>query len=1068
MPTDTTATRPYLRTPSINPGGDTIAFVYATDIWLVDARGGPARRLTSHPAAHSSPAWAPDGSALAFTSSRTGNGDVYVMPLGGGDVRRITYHESHSAVEAWSADGRFIYFTSYRSGNGSSIYRAPADGGTPIEWISQPFEQISCLAVSPDGAQLAFTVGRDRWWRRGPNPYGGADIWVVSNTPDASDFRKVGEYNGLNRWPMWAADGSGLFFVSDRGGIENIWFQPLDGGQAQQRSFFTDGRMHWPSISRDGRTIVFERDFGIWRLDPRNGEVAPITVDLAVDAKVTPVRVVPYARELSELALAPDGKKIAIVARGKVFADFADKETDKEQRQGPSFGITAAQPGSRERDVAWSPDSRRLLYASDRNGDEDLFLYDFAARSESALTSGPGRKTAPAYSPDGAWIAYAYGTTEIRLINSETREERPFVRANFLYGASFAWSPDSKWVVFVAQDRHFFSNLYVQHIDETEAHQISFLSNLEGGFPIWAPNGRFILFTTGQYRSESQVARVDLVAAPPQFREAEFEKLFEVKGGDERRANGDHGEPKTEEGEQKPAEPPKKSENGDKKAPPKVEINFTGIQRRLRFLTPAQMDARALCVNPESRDLIFLATVAGKYQLWSLPLDEQRADQSPRQITNGSGSKSYAQFAPDGKSFFYLDQGQVTNRKFPSGDATTVQIVAEVVVDFSLEKRQIFNECWRDLRDYFYDESLRGLDWARLREQYAPLIAGAQTNSDLYALINLMIGELRASHLGVNPNGYSYPQDGHTGIIFDRVELAQSGRLRVAALVPDSPAASAEGGAGVRVGDYLLAVNGTPIGPRVNVDMLLQRTANRRVRLQLGETPDDPKPREVAIRPLNGDQMAYLHYRAWAYANEEYVHRISGGRIGYLHIRAMSYEALQRFLADLDVETYEKEGVVVDTRFNGGGHTATFILDVLARRSVLFSSFRDLPLTYADHLAGNRVLNKPTVLVTNERSMSNTEMFAEMYRRLGIGKVVGRPTAGGVIWTYSHRLIDNSTLRVPRLKVVTQEGEDLEGRGRDVDVDVPLPIGEYAPRKDSQLDAAVATLLAQIDARPPE
>jgi C-terminal processing protease CtpA/Prc len=225
--------------------------------------------------------------------------------------------------------------------------------------------------------------------------------------------------------------------------------------------------------------------------------------------------------------------------------------------------------------------------------------------------------------------------------------------------------------------------------------------------------------------------------------------------------------------------------------------------------------------------------------------------------------------------------------------------------------------------------------------------------------------------------------------------------------------------------------------------------------------------REVAVRPISAEQYGDLRYRGWICANEAYVHRISGGRLGYVHIREMSYAAYQQFLSDLDAETHSKEGVVVDARFNGGGHTATFILDVLARRSVLLSIFRDKPPADAGHFAGNRVLNKPTVLVINERSFSNTEIFAEGYRRLGLGKVVGRPTGGAVIWTIGVRLLDGTWFNLPRIKVATPEGEDLEGTGRAVDIDVSLPVGEPARGADQQLGAAVATLLAQLDALPP-
>jgi Tol biopolymer transport system component/C-terminal processing protease CtpA/Prc len=1121
--TDNSA-RPYFRTPNISPDGARIAFVYAGDIWLVSAEGGDAERLTSHPSGHSAPRWSPDGQQIAFSSGRAGQLDVYVLPLGqasaaDGEVRRVTFHEAGSVAEAWSADGAQIYFSSSRERQGAAIYRVAAMGGTPVAWIGQPYEQIGHLAISPDGQTLAFNVARDPWWRRGPNPYGGADLWIVGNAPDADDYRKISDYAGLNRWPMWSADGQGLYFVSDRDGVENIWFQPLEGGPARKLTSFGEGRLLWPAISRDGSTIVFERDFRIWRFDVRSSSAAPLDIRVRPDTKVAPPRVYTLRDGITELSLAPDGKKVAFVVRGEVFADFADKETDREQRQGPAFRVT--NNSFRDGDAAWSPDSRKLVYISDRHGDPEVYRYDFVARAEARLTtSDPAAsepKRSPLYSPDGKWVAYACADSQIRLLDAETGEDRPFVRANFRYGAHFDWSPDSQWLVFAAQDERAFSNLYVQRIDEDAPRRITSLSNLSTYGPIWSPDGRFVVFSTEQYREEGQIARVDLRPPAPLFREAEFEKLFQPAPGARgqgagARAQGpgardqEREEPKKEVTEEQPAGAGESDMLSAKEGarsptpeprPPTVEIVFEGIERRLRFLTPTQMDAHAWCISPDSRDLIFSATVAGKTNLWTQPLDEPREDQPPRQLTSSPSYKAAAQFAPDGKSFFFLDGGQIASRKFPSGDQTQLGVFADVTVDFNQEKRQMFEECWRLLRDYFYDPTFRGLDWSMARAQFAPLVAGAQTAGDLHAILNLMVGELRASHLGVYPNGGAPQQHGHLGLLFDQAELAQSGRLRVAALVPDSPAALVAfgDGRGLQPGDELLAVNGTPVGPDTSLDALLQRTVGRRVLLRIASggrqgsgdgdqgsgirdhgpgqssdalvtdpDPPTPEPREVAVRPIASERYATLRYRAWIYANESYVHRISGGRLGYVHIQQMSYEAYQQFLADLDSETHSKQGVVVDVRFNGGGHTATFILDVLARRSVLISAFRDRPPADAGHLAGNRVLNKPTVLVINERSYSNTEMFAEAYRRLGLGKVVGRPTGGQVIWTTPHRLLDGSTFRLPSIKVATPEGEDLEGTGRAVDVDVPLPMGEPARGVDRQLEAAVRVLLEQIDA----
>lgn len=1089
--------QPYFRTPALAPDGKQLAFVYATDIWLADTTGGIAERLTAHPAAHYAPRFSPDGRLLAFASNRSGNGDVYTLPLASGEVTRLTYHDSFSGVEDWSADGLHLYITSSREGMGQAIYRIGLNAASPVLLYSEPYEQLDHVAVSPDGATLAFNNVRSQWWRRGPNPFAPSDIWLAPSLPDPAAMRKIvgpGSSNGnpalrlahtgLNRWPLWSPDGAGIYFVCDRDGTENIWYLPLDTGEARQITKFSTGRVLWPAIARNAEVLVFERDWQLWRLDLRSGEAEPIPLRVRADTKLTPVRVEYWARSFSELALAPDGKKVAFVARGELFADFADKETDREQRQGPSFRVTNTP--AREGQVTWTPDSRSLIYVSDRHGEDELYRYDFLSRTETRLTHDLVPKGLPRCSPDGTWVAYFHGLDAIYLLNLHTGETQPFAQGNFVWGSSMAWSPDSRWLAYTSPDDRLFSNVYVQRIDERSSRQITFLSNILAYDLLWSPNGHSLIFTSGQYRSESQVVRVDLRLLPPIFREDDFERLFEERrerraepeAVDPRERGGVANEPKSERlkangdgvqanDETKPAtngadgtsDAAARNESGRTEG---VEIVFEGIERRLCFLTPIQMDARAQAISPDSRDLLFLATVAGRVNIWSLPLDEPRREQPPRQLTATASAKSEVQFTPDGKLFFCLEDGAIVSRKFPNGnEPTTLQVRAEVVIDFSQEKQQIFGEAWRTLRDTFYDPTFRGLDWNAVRTHFAPLVAGAQTPNDLHAVLNLMVGELRASHLGVSTGGNGGGSDGYTGLIFDPHEQLATGLLRVSAVLPDSPVALLP--EPPRLGEYLLAVDGVALGPGSNLDQLLQRTIGRRVVLRFADAPDSPSGRDLAIRPLDGLSYSRLRYRHWVACNEAYVHRISDGRLGYVHVPEMSYEAYQQFLVDLDVETHGKAGVVLDVRYNSGGHIATFILDVLTRRSILSRGFRDRLTTDVYHFAGSRALNKPTVLVTNEHSASNTEIFTEIYRRLHLGQVVGKATAGAVIGTVSLRLLDGSFFRLPRFYVLTPEGEDLEGAGRTVDVDVEQPLGVWALGQERQLDVAVATLLAVLN-----
>jgi Tol biopolymer transport system component/C-terminal processing protease CtpA/Prc len=1089
--TDSTP-RPYLRTPAVAPDGRQIAFVYAGDIWLADAAGGAAERLTAHQAYHFSPRFSPDGASVAFSSGRSGHGDIYVLPLAGGPVRQLTFHEVFCNVEEWAPDGQAIYFTSSREQRGPDIYRVALDGSTPAPVYAEPYESLGQVQASPDGAQLAFSNMRDRWWRRGPNPYAPGEIWVGPATPDYAALRLVAgpgrpnghpalvaPYAGRNAWPLWAPDGAGLYFVSDRDGTENLWLQPLAGGEPRQVTRFSDGRLLYPAIARRSGLIVFERDARLWRLEP-GGEPEPIAIRVRGDAKHTPARVESWSRGFSELALSPDGKKVAFVARGEIFADFADKETDRELRQGPSFRVTDT--FARESQVAWTPDSRGLVYISDRHGEDELYRYDFAARQETRLTDDLSPKRLPRVSPDGKWAAYISADEAVRLVSLAGEPARELCRARFVLSADLCWSPDSRWLAFMAHDELAFSNVWVVPAAGGEPRQISFLSNVDGGGLLWSPDGRFIVFTTEQHRAEAQLVRVDLRPPAPVFREGEFEKLFDEKRdkpAEERKPP----QPVEVEVEPQPApaEPPEApgspagAEAAAEASPPQdgpppepapaeakdapEPIVFEGVERRLRFLTPLQMNADAQAISPDGKDLLFLAVVAGKVNIWSLALDEPRGGQAPRQLTANDARKEQLQFTSDGRAFFYLEDGQIVSRKFPGGDGTVrLQARGEVNVDFHQDKLQIFGEAWRALRDSFYDPTFRGQDWAAVRAQFAPLAAGATTTEELHAIINLMVGELRASHLGSGFGGWG-GSDGYTGILLDPAELL-AGRLRVERVVPDSPAALVE--QPPRPGEYLRAVDGVEPGPGLSLDRLLRRSAGRRVRLTLADEAAGGRTREIFVRPVDAEEYATLRYRDWCLANEQYVARESDGRLGYVHIEQMSYAAYQQFLADLDAEAHGKAGVIVDVRYNSGGHTAPFILDLLTRRSTMRSGFRAGRGMDAGHLAGSRVLNKPTVLVTNERSASNTEMLSESYRRLGLGKVVGRPTAGAVIWTFGRRLLDGASLRLPRFYVVTPEGEDLEGRGRPVDVEVDRPVGEWASGRDRQLDAAVAALLDDI------
>ncbi len=414
---------------------------------------------------------------------------------------------------------------------------------------------------------------------------------------------------------------------------------------------------------------------------------------------------------------------------------------------------------------------------------------------------------------------------------------------------------------------------------------------------------------------------------------------------------------------------------------------------------------------------------------------------------------------------FYLEQGRISVIPIETRQSRSVAVTAELDIDFAQEKMEVFRQAWTYMRDGFYDDKFHGVNWDAVRTQYAPRIAGAQTPAEMRRLLNLMVGELNASHMGVaaggrgGGGGADGPSVGRLGLRFDRAEYEQSGRLRVTEVVPLGPVAITRQ---VTVGDYLTAVDGEKLTAQSNLDQLLMHTANRRTALSVSASSTGTDPREVVVRPINQNTEKNLLYREWVESNRAYVNKVSGGRLGYVHMNDMSEGALRRLYTDLDADNRVKDGVVIDVRNNNGGFVNVYAIDVLARRGYLMMTPRGLPTAPARSVLGQRALELPTILVTNQHSLSDAEDFTEGYRTLKLGKVVGEPTSGWIIYTGSATLVDGSTMRMPGTRITTLDGTTMELNPRPVDIPVTRPVGESLTGKDSQLDTAVAELLKQL------
>ncbi|MFD2569496.1 S41 family peptidase [Spirosoma soli] len=1047
--------------PSLSPDGTEIAFISGGDIWTVSANGGEARLLVSHADNESRPLYSPDGKHLAFTSTRTGNGDVYLLTLETGDLKRLTYDDGSEVLNAWSRDGKYLYFqaTSRDISGMNDVFRVSVGGGTPMPVTADRYANEFFSMPSPDGATLAFAargISSNQWWRKGRSHLDESEIWLLrpsGKKADTPNYERVTEGGAKELWPMWSADGKTLYYVSDRNGTQNLYAHPLNGKPTVLTSF-KGGRVLWPSISYDGRAIVFERDFQIYKFDVTTSQATALPIRLRGAAAGPAVERMKLTSQFRELALSPDGKKVAFVAHGEVFA-----ASSKDGGDAVRISTTAAA----ESQPVWLPNSRSLVYSSDRDGVAHLYQYVFSTRTETRLTNEDTDDSSPIASPDGKQLAFIRNSQELRVLDMVTKKERLLFkgylgRPPFASGSSVTWSPDSKWIAFASYGAKTFRNISVVSTAGGDSKPISFVANTFGGDVNWSPDGKYILFETAQRTELAQIARIDLMPRTPKFREDQFRDLF----NEEVPKTLTSTTPTTK----KPATrdttalsaPVDTAQKSAGKQP--VRIVFEGIRQRLSVL-PVGVDVDAHTISKDGKTLLLIATVAGQQNLYTYSLDELAREQSvARQLTSTSGSKSDAQFSPDGKEVFYLEQGKIQTVSLDKREPKPLAITAEMDVDFSAEKVQVFRQAWDVQNKGFYDPAFHGVDWKAVKAEYEPFTSAARTPDELRRLLSLMVGELNASHSGVSgPAGSVQTSTGRIGLRFDREEYERSGKLRITEVIALSPAALT---GTIKPGDYLLEVDGTTIDARTNLDQLLDNKINRRVTLSVGASAN-ASPREVTVRPVSLATEKGLLYKQWVQEQRDYVAKVSNGRLGYVHMFDMSAESLSQLYVDLDAENHTREGVVVDVRNNNGGFVNAYALDVFARKGYMTMTPRGLPSAPARTQLGQRALETPTILITNQHSLSDAEDFTEGYRTLKLGKVVGEPTAGWIIYTSAAQLIDGSTIRLPFIKITDNAGKNMELAPRPVDIPVSRPIGESYTNQNVQLDVAVKELLKQLD-----
>ena len=1056
-----------VRYPHFNNGR--IAFTYLADIWTADEDGKNITRITANKARDVYPRFSPDGKSIAFSSDRNGNFDVFIVPSQGGNVKQLTFHSSDDTVLGWTPDSRAVLFASSRGDDFmGKLYTVSIDGGMERNAGADMGVNAS---YSPDGKKLAINRKGQVYWRKYYRGSMQTDVTVMDIA--SKKFTDLTDFDGLDSWPMWSTDGF-IYFVSDRegNGLTNIWRIPEAGGKADRVTSFKTGDVRFPAISADGKVIVFEHDFGLWKLDLGSRKTAPLKLDIAAETQENLAEIRDFNSQADDYDLAPSGRRIVVSIHGEIFTTPTDEGDLRQITDGPA----------RDKDPLYSPDGKWIAFISDRSGREEMYI---------AAADGAGEPQ--------------------KITDLDTLK------------FSFAWSPSSKEIAFTGSDNKL--RKYIVDTKQTTELSSSKYGNI--GAPVWSPDGKWIAYSKSDYVRTSDVFLIPSAGGDerkvtfdsfndvnPRFT-ADGRKLFFVRtegfGGGGGQASAQIYSVALEREERDPADPEDRPEGGDlqdqsneavtrriagaqRNAPPKdINIDWAGLRRRTRQVTRMPFAVFNYAIAPDNRTVVFVTTEPAGLRnipvIYSIQEDGRRltrvtAGEPPAGEGGGGpgggggfgGGINSLNIARDGRTLFFREGSSVYSVSIaPAAGAGApgaasggresarrrVNFTARVRIDRQTEWAEMFDDAWRTMKYRFYDAAMHGKDWDGMRAKYQPLVEFVGDRQELLNIVNEMIGELNASHTGAAPPPRGREGGGvstaHLGV---ELQDDAGGRYRVTHVYEDGP--SDKDWVKVSVGNYLIAINGKPVKTGDNYWEMLNHRLNRKVEVTFNNKPSEDGAWKTRIEPVNGGAYSQLRYERWVKDRRALVDKLSNGRIGYLHIQSMNQPSLRRFEKELR-ENHNKEAIIIDERWNGGGNIEQELLAILVQREYQIWQPRGTEAT-GRPFAG---FFGPKVVVQNWRSASNSEMFPAGFRALGLGKVIGTPTTGAVIGTGSYSLIDGSTVRTPGVGVYLADKNrtNMENYGVRPDILVENTPEDNLAGRDRQIEMAVQELMKEIGSK---